>query len=92
MDTWSSPGRVRNLVSGGRSANPFASGAKAPIKTEASPVPSNDCVRSSRSEEDWPIAATLGAAGPRKGGPLSTAFQDHQLLPQGDDFKSQIMT
>ncbi len=107
VDAWSSPGRVLarhgvesspNLPPGDRSANRFASGAKAPVKTKAFPVPSNDCVRlhdQKRIRPPRPHSAQQNpeqSVGTARLHPLSPTFQNHQLLPQSNDFKSQVIT
>jgi hypothetical protein len=107
VDAWSSPGRVLvrhglegspNLVPGDRSAHPFASKSKAPVQTEAFPVPSNDCVWLHDQKRIRPLRPHSVQQNPEQSlgtaqvGPLSPAFQNHQLLPQGDDLKSQVMT
>ena len=107
MDAGSSPGRVLarhgvegspNLGPGDRSANRFASGAKAPVQTEAFPVPSNDCVRLHDQKRIRPLRPHSAQQNPEQSvgtaqvRPFSPPFQDYQLLPQGDDFKSQVMT
>jgi hypothetical protein len=68
------------------------------VQTEALPVPSNDCVRlhdQKRTRPERPRSAqqnpkqSVGTAQVR---PLGPAFENYQLLPQGDDLKSQVMT
>ena len=107
VDAGSSPGRVLarhgvegspNLGPGDRSADRFASRAKAPVKPKAFPVPSNDGVRLHDQKRIRPLRPHSAQQNPEQSvgtvhvHPFSPPFQDDQLLPQGDDFKSQVMT
>src|SRR5580704_18656284 len=73
VDARSSPGRVLarhgvegspNLGPGDRSANRFASGAKAPEQTKAFPVPSNDSVRPHDQKRIRPLRPRLAQQNP----------------------------
>jgi hypothetical protein len=61
-------------------------------------VPSNDCVRihdQKRTRPERPRSAQQNpkqSVGTAQVGPLCPAFENYQLLPQGDDLKSQVMT
>jgi hypothetical protein len=90
--------RNPSFVPSDRSASLFASGSNAPVQTEPFPVPSNHCVRLHDQKGLRPLRPGSAQHNPEQSvgtaqvGSLSPAFQDQQLLPQGDDFKSQVVT
>jgi hypothetical protein len=73
------------------SAEPFTSGPKTPVDPETFPMPLHDGVRLDDQQNIRPMPA-IGGAGTAQMDPLSSPFQNDQLLAQGDDFKAQVVT
>src|ERR1700719_1808670 len=107
MDAWGTPGWVllrhgmngsSNIACGDRSADHFSSESKAPVLTETFPMPTNYRIRLYDQKRIRPLRPHSAqydpeqSAGTTQARPLGSAFQYNQLLPQGDDFKPQVMT
>src|ERR1700693_2313914 len=107
MDARGSPGWVllrqsvdgsANIACGARSADHFASGSKAPVQTKTFPMPTNYRIRLYDQKRIRPLRPHSAqyypeqSVGTAQARPLGSAVPYHQLLPQGDDFKPQVMT
>ena len=106
MDAGRTPGGVfvrhgldqgPNIARGGRPSDCFAPGAKAPIETETLTMPPNHRVRLDNHKRLGPVRPEVAQQNPKQPVgrlqpyPLGAALQNNQLVPQSNDFKSEIV-